>query len=110
MDNPVSGLQWLFCLHARMVVVVQRGPLSQMLQEINGLKNRTQGEPHRAELCFLSLPAHYGLMHKGERKSAAQESTPVGRGKGSGKPLPSGWEGSTHSPFAPFGGRPDLRC
>ena len=43
MDNPVSGLQWLFCLHARMVVILQKGPLSQMLREINGLKNRTQG-------------------------------------------------------------------
>ena len=33
----------LFCLHARMVVILQKGPLSQMLREINGLKNRTQG-------------------------------------------------------------------
>ena len=42
-DNPVSGLQWLFCLHARMVVILHKGPLSQMLREINGLKNRTHG-------------------------------------------------------------------
>ena len=58
----------------------------------------------RTELCFLSLPAHYGLIHMGERKSAAQGGTSVGRGKGRGKPLPSKWEGSTHSPFAPLGG------
>ena len=25
-DNPVSGLQWLFCPHARMVVIMQKGP------------------------------------------------------------------------------------
>ena len=28
MDNPVSGLQWLFCPHARMVVIMQKGPLT----------------------------------------------------------------------------------
>ena len=61
------------------------------------------GVPPRAELCFLNLPA-YGLIHMGERKSAAQGGTPVGRGKGRGKPLPSGWEGSAHSLVAPFGG------
>ena len=26
MDNPVSGLQWLFCPHARMAVIMQKGP------------------------------------------------------------------------------------
>ena len=40
------------------------------------------GVSPRAELCFLSLPAHYGLIHKRERKSAAQGGTPVTRGKG----------------------------
>ena len=33
----------------------------------------------RAELCFLNLPAPYGLIHMGERKSAAQGGTLVGR-------------------------------
>ena len=69
-DNPASGLQWLFCLHARMVVILV---------------------PPRAEFCVLNLPAHYGLIHKGERKSAAQGGTPVGRGKGRGiNPSPAG--------------------
>ena len=36
------------------------------------------GVPTRAELCFLNLPAHYGLIHKAERKSAAQGGTSVG--------------------------------
>ena len=30
-----------------------------------------RGVPPRAGLCFLSLPAHYGLIHKEERKSPA---------------------------------------
>ena len=46
------------------------------------------GVAPRAELCFLNLPAHYGLIHMGERKSAAQGGIFVGRDKGRGKPLP----------------------
>ena len=57
-DNPVSGLQWLFCLHARMVVIMQKGPLSQMLREINGLKNRTQG----GLPTFLGNPSAFEIL------------------------------------------------
>ena len=68
-DNPVSGLEWLFCLHARMVVILQKGPLSHMLREINGLKNRTQNRHQfllisstKYEILLASWPLTVALM------------------------------------------------
>ena len=69
MDNPVSGLQWLFCPHARLVVIMQKGALSQMLREINGLKNRTQNRHKfllisstKYEILLASWPLTVALM------------------------------------------------